>query len=80
MRMREGLERSSSFFRNRSNAICLFLNWLRSSWLVTTIPVGRWRILTAVSRRLTCCPPGPLARNVSTSHSARSAWSDSGMQ
>ena len=31
IRTGEGLERSSSFFRNRANAICLFLNWLRSS-------------------------------------------------
>ena len=36
------------------------------SELVTTIPVGIWVIRTAESVVLTCCPPAPEDRNVST--------------
>ena len=56
----------------------LFLCWLRSSLHVTTIPEGRCLSLTAVSVLLTCCPPGPLERNVSTSHARNRSSSDSG--
>lgn len=71
-RLRARLQRRS---RNISSASCLFRNWLRSFWQVTTMPVGRWRRRTAVSRRLTFWPPGPLLRKVSTSHSASNSSS-----
>src|SRR5260221_11070792 len=44
--------------------------WLRSACDWTTIPVGRWVRRTADSVLLTCCPPAPEARNVSTRRSA----------
>ena len=47
-------------------AISLFWVWLRSFWLWATIPVGRWVRRTAESVLLTCCPPAPCERNVST--------------
>ncbi len=43
-----------------------FLCWLRSSWHSTTIPLGRWVMRIAESVLLTCWPPAPDARNVST--------------
>ncbi len=70
----------SSLRRRLASAICLFRYWLRSCRQVTTVPVGRCRSRTAVSRRFTCCPPGPLDRNVSTSHSASNSSSDCGMR
>src|SRR5215470_17538268 len=42
------------------------------------MPEARCRSRTALSVLLTCCPPGPLERNVSTSHSRNSSSSDSG--
>ena len=42
-------------------------------------PVGPWRSRTALSVTFWCWPPGPPARKVSTSHSARRAASLSGM-
>ena len=47
-----------------------FLCWLRSSWQTTTMPLGRCVIRTADSVLLTCCPPAPPARMVSTSRSS----------
>ena len=67
--------RFSSRRRRFASAIRLLRYWLRSCWDTTISPVGRCRSRTAVSRRLTCWPPGPLERNVSTSHSASSASS-----
>ena len=43
-------------------ALSLFLYWLRSSWQVTTVPVGRWVIRMADSVLLMCCPPAPEER------------------
>ncbi len=47
-----------------------FLCWLRSSWHSTTMPVGRCVMRIAESVLLTCWPPAPDARNVSTFRSA----------
>jgi hypothetical protein len=50
----------------------------RSFWQVTTRPLGRCVMRTALSVTLTCCPPAPLARMVSTrrssSRTSTSAW------
>ena len=43
-------------------ALTRFFSWERSSWQVTTNPVGTWVIRTAESVMLTYCPPAPLAR------------------
>src|SRR5919112_1602244 len=60
--------RSSSKRRPRRTRIATsrFWCWLRSFWHWTTIPVGRCVILTAESVLLTCWPPAPEARYVST--------------
>src|SRR6185436_14966685 len=58
--------------------IVLFRCWLRSCCDVTTTPEGRCRRRTALSVLFTCCPPGPLERNVSTSHWRSSSSFDSG--
>jgi hypothetical protein len=47
-------------------ALALFLIWERSSWQVTTSPVGTWVMRTAESVVLTPCPPGPEDRYTST--------------
>src|SRR6056297_1329164 len=70
-----GRQKSSSRRRSSSSASRLLRCWLRSCWLVTTRPVGRWRRRTALSVLLACCPPLPPERNVSTSHSERRASS-----
>src|SRR5216117_4404527 len=69
---------TSAFFDSRSfsarsyrralsilSAVALFLNWLRSFWHWTTMPVGRCVIRTADDVLLTCCPPLPEARYTS---------------
>ena len=48
------------------SAVCLFAAWERSFWHWTTMPVGRCVSRTAESVLLTCWPPAPLARIVST--------------
>ena len=50
-------------------AIARFLIWLRSFWQETTMPVGRWVMRTADSVLLTCWPPAPEERKVSTRRS-----------
>lgn len=47
-------------------AFSRFLCWERSLWLRATSPVGRWVSRTALSVVLTCCPPAPCERMVST--------------
>ena len=47
-------------------AVSLFWVWERSFCDWATIPVGRWVSRTAESVLLTCCPPAPCDRNVST--------------
>lgn len=47
-------------------AAALFRIWLRSVWQSTTRPEGVWYILTAESVVLTCWPPAPDDRRVST--------------
>src|SRR6476659_5702066 len=57
--------RSSSRARSTSIALILFCNcdfW--SCWL-TTSPVGRWVMRTALSVVFTLCPPGPDERKTS---------------
>ena len=44
--------------------------WLRSSWQIATMPVGRCVMRTAVSVLFTCCPPAPPARIVSMRRSS----------
>ena len=44
----------------------LFCTWLLWFWQETTIPVGKCVIRTAESVLLTCCPPAPEERYVST--------------
>ena len=46
-------------------AFDLFCSWLRSSWQVTTTPVGRWVMRMADDVLLTCWPPAPDERYVS---------------
>src|SRR6185503_2352532 len=58
--------------------IALFRCWLRSCCEVTTTPEGKCVMRTALSVLLTCWPPGPLARKVSTSHSRSKSSSESG--
>src|SRR5260370_31959504 len=68
---------TSAFFASRSStarsysralsilsAVALFLNWLRSCWHDTTIPLGRCVIRTAEDVLLTCWPPFPEAERV----------------
>ena len=54
-------------------AISLFWVWLRSFWLWATMLVGRWVRRTAESVLLTCWPPAPCERNVSTRISSQSS-------
>ena len=54
-------------------AISWFWVWLRSFWLWATMPVGRWVRRTAESVLLTCWPPAPCERNVSTRISSQSS-------
>ena len=54
-----------SLFFNILSASSLFWIWLLSFWHVTTILVGKWVILTALSVVLTPCPPLPLDLNTS---------------
>ena len=54
-------------------AISLFCVCDRSFWLWATIPVGRWVSRTAESVLLTCWPPAPWLRNVSTRISSQSS-------
>jgi hypothetical protein len=68
----------AAFSRRRRRQVCLFWYWLRCARQVTTMPVGRWRRRTALSVTFWCWPPGPPARNVSTSHSASRASSEAG--
>ncbi|CFW08722.1 Uncharacterised protein [Bordetella pertussis] len=60
--------RISLSFR-RAASTCMALSLLRccerSSWHSTTRPVGTCVMRTAESVLLMCCPPAPLARNVS---------------
>ena len=51
----------------------LVLGLDRSFWLWATIPVGRWVRRTAESVLLTCWPPAPWERNVSTRISSQSS-------
>ena len=50
-------------------AFSRFWSWLFSSWQDTTSPVGLCVSRTAESVVFTDCPPGPVARNTSTSMS-----------
>src|SRR5690606_749007 len=61
-----------SLRRRRRSASVLFRCWLRCARLVTVRPVGLCTSRTALSVTFWCWPPGPPARNVCTSHSARS--------
>lgn len=63
--------RASKAAVSRSQATLRLACWDRSSVAVTTTPVGRWVRRTPESVLLRCCPPGPVARNVSTRTSAR---------
>ena len=47
-------------------AVARFINWLRSLSQATTMPVGKWVKRTAESVLLTCWPPFPPERYVST--------------
>src|SRR2546430_2585633 len=69
-------ERSFSRSRAASTAIAFALLrcWERSSWHSATMPVGKWVMRMALSVLLTCCPPAPLARNVSMRSSAGLSW------
>src|SRR2546422_11047683 len=58
--------------------MALFRCWLRSCCEVTMTPDGTCVSRTAISVLLTCWPPGPLERKVSTSHSRSKSSSDSG--
>src|SRR5258708_36914939 len=49
-----------------SQACALFLCWERPAWQTTATPVGMWVSLTADSVLLTCWPPAPPERMVST--------------
>ena len=53
---------SSSRARSTRMALARFLICERSSWQVTTSPVGRCVMRTAESVVLTPCPPGPEER------------------
>ena len=68
-----------SLSRRRRSASILLRYWLRCARLVTVRPVARCTRRTALSVTFWCCPPGPPARNVCTSHSASRASSLSGM-
>ncbi len=57
-----GLGRTARSVRRIERAAARFLCWDRSLWHCTTMPVGKWVIRTALSVRLTCCPPAPEAR------------------
>ena len=58
-----------SLARRTDIARSRFWCWLRSDWTATTMPVGRWVSRTAESVLLTCWPPAPEARYVSTRRS-----------
>jgi len=45
--------------RSIAQAVARFLCCDRSFWHVTTIPVGKWVMRTALSVVLTCWPPAP---------------------
>ncbi|KAG1078028.1 hypothetical protein G6F40_016888 [Rhizopus arrhizus] len=51
-------------------ALSRFWCWLRPVWQATTMLVGMWVIRTADSVLLTCWPPAPEERKVSTFRSA----------
>ena len=55
-------------------ALLRFLSCERSSWHVTTIPVGMCVIRTAEYVVLTLCPPAPEEQNVSIFRSLASIW------
>ena len=59
--------------------LVLFKYWLLSSWHITCIPDLICVKRTADSVLFACCPPLPLERNVSTSHSDKRASSESGI-
>ena len=61
--------RPASRFR-RFIALSRLACWLRSVWLSTTIPLGTWVMRIADSVLLTCWPPAPQERKVSTFRSA----------
>ena len=46
-------------------AVALLENYVLASWHVAIIPVGICVALQALSVLFTCCPPAPLALNVS---------------
>jgi hypothetical protein len=73
-----GVARATSLRRSSARAAARFICWLRCRRAVTTTPVGLCVSLTADSVLFWCCPPGPPALNVSTSHSASSAPSSPG--
>jgi hypothetical protein len=52
-----------------ARAVAMFLCCERSSWQATTMPVGMWVRRTAESVLLTCWPPAPPERKVSTRRS-----------
>jgi hypothetical protein len=68
----------SIFLRSFCRQMALFRCWLRSCCEVTTILERGCLRRTPLSVLLTCCPPGPLERKVSTSHSRNRSSSDSG--
>ena len=68
----------SIFSRSLCSPRALFRCWLRSCRVVTTTPEGRCLRRTALSVVLTCWPPGPLERKVSTWHSRSKSSSVSG--
>ena len=54
---------------SRSSAMALFCIWLRSRVHLTAMPVGTWRMRTAVSTLFTFWPPAPPDRMVVISRS-----------
>src|SRR5438105_4493118 len=67
---RSSSARSASRDLRIRSAVCLFDDCERSFWHWTTMPVGRCVIRTAESVLLTCWPPAPVERYVSTRRSS----------
>jgi hypothetical protein len=58
---------AASFSRNRFRAVARFSPCERESDTVTWIPLATCRSVTAVETLFTCCPPGPLDRENTSS-------------
>ena len=67
---RFSISASTSIAFSRFIALSRLACWLRSVCDSTTTPEGRWVMRIAESVLLTCCPPAPEERKVSTFRSA----------